>query len=146
VRRLVKELFGVVRELQDEFAADERKFTPDGHLVGSIGEVIAAYAFDRKLLRSSNSVHDAQTADGKLVQIQLTGGKNVGLYNKPEHLIVLRLAEMKVKAIYNDPGEVVWKCCGNPQKNGQRFIRITKLEELDRTAFPKIKQIREFPL
>lgn len=146
VRRLVKELFGVVGELQDEFATDGRKFTPDGHLVGSIGEVIAAYAFDLKLLRSSNSVHDTEGADGKLVQIKLTGGKSVGLYNRPEYLIVLKLAELKVKAVYNGPGEIVWECCGNPQKNGQRFIRITKLRELDRRASPKIEQIRGFPL
>jgi Family of unknown function (DUF6998) len=146
VRRLIKQLFGVVAELQEEFAADQRKFTPDGHLVGSIGEVIAAYAFDLKLLRSSNSVHDAETTDGKLVQIKLTGGKRVGLYSEPEHLIVLQLAEMKVKTIYNGPGGAVWKCCRAPQKNGQRFIQITKLREMDRAATPKIKQVREFPL
>ena len=146
VRRLIKTLFGVVTELQEEFAADERKFTPDGHLVGSIGEVIAAYAYDLKLLRSSSSVHDAETEDGKLVQIKLTGGKSVGLYSEPENLIVLQLAEMKVRSIYNGTGSAVWKCCGPPQKNGQRFIRPAKRQELDRVATPKIRQVREFPL
>lgn len=146
VRRLVKELFGVVRELQDEFVAEQRKFTPDGHLVGSIGEVIAAYAFDLKLLRSSNAVHDAEGPDGELVQIKLTGGNSVGLYSEPKHLIVLQLSDMRFNTVYNGPGDVVWSCCGKPQKNGQRFVRITKLRKLDRTASPKIVQVREFPL
>ena len=39
IQRLVPELFRVIAEL--EAAAPGRHFTPDGHLVGSIGEVIA---------------------------------------------------------------------------------------------------------
>jgi hypothetical protein len=146
VRRLVKELYRVVAELQEEFAPDKRKFTPDGHLVGSIGEVIAAYAFDLKLLPSSSSIHDAKTTEGKLVQIKLTGGKSIGLYSEPDHLIVLQIAKMKVGLIYNGPGQAVWNCCNAPQKNGQRFIGIGKLRELDSVATPKIEQVREFPL
>ena len=146
VRRLVKELFEIVRQLQDEFAAEQRKFTPDGHLVGSIGEVIAAYAFGLKLLPSSNSVHDAEGPGGELVQIKLTSGKSVGLYSEPKQLIVLQLIDMRVNAVYNGPGEVVWRCCGKPQKNGQRFVRVAKLRQLDRTACPKLAQTREFPL
>jgi len=97
-------------------------------------------------LRSSSSIHDAEAADGRLVQIKLTGGSSVGIYSEPKHLIVLQLAEMKVSTIYNGPGELVWKCCGRPQKNGQRFVRVARLRELDRDATPKIKQVREFPL
>ncbi len=41
------------------------KFTPDGHLVGSIGEVIAARMFNLKLLKASTPVHDAIAADGR---------------------------------------------------------------------------------
>jgi hypothetical protein len=146
VRRLVKELYRVVAELQEEFALDGRKFTPDGHLVGSIGEVIAAYAFDLKLLPSSSSVHDAKSTDGKLVQIKLTGGKSIGLYSEPEHLIILQMANMKIGLIYNGPGQAVWHSCNAIQKNGQRFIGIVKLRGLDLVATPKIEQIREFPL
>jgi hypothetical protein len=43
IRALIRGLYRVVSELEKEF--EGRKFTPDGHLVGSIGEVVAAYAF-----------------------------------------------------------------------------------------------------
>jgi len=52
----------VVAELEKEF--EGRRFTPDGHLVGSIGEVVAAYAFGLKLLPASNERHDAVAANG----------------------------------------------------------------------------------
>ena len=39
IQRLVPELFRVIAEL--EAAVPGRHFTPDGHLIGSIGEVIA---------------------------------------------------------------------------------------------------------
>lgn len=47
-----------------------RKFTPDGHLVGSIGEAMAAHMFDLRLLPAATPKHDATTADGRtFVQI-----------------------------------------------------------------------------
>ncbi len=62
VRDLIKRLYAVVAALEQEF--EDRKFTPDGHLVGSIGEVVAAYAFGLKLLPASTEGHDAVAADG----------------------------------------------------------------------------------
>ena len=41
-----------------------RKFTPDGHLVGSIGEVIAAEALGLTLYPMSKPGHDAFDANG----------------------------------------------------------------------------------
>ena len=40
-----------------------RKFTPDGHLVSSIGEAVAARMFDLRLLPASTPEHDATTAN-----------------------------------------------------------------------------------
>ena len=43
VRLLIKSLYSVVKELEDEFVDERRKFTLDGHLIGRlIGEVVAA--------------------------------------------------------------------------------------------------------
>jgi hypothetical protein len=97
VRRLIQSLYDVVRELENEFVDEKRKFTLDGHLVGSIGEVVAAYSFGRTLLPASEKTHDAKK-DRKMIQIKLTGGnKSVALSSKPDHLIVLQLAEIKVR-------------------------------------------------
>jgi hypothetical protein len=68
LRDLISQLYAVVASLEEEF--EGRKFTPDGHLVGSIGEVVAAYAFNLKLLPASNATHDAEAPDGTLVQIK----------------------------------------------------------------------------
>ena len=54
---LVKDLYRIVKDLEDAFS--ERHFTPDGHLVGSIGEVLAAYNYDLELLTASAERHDA---------------------------------------------------------------------------------------
>jgi len=43
VRALLDSLYGSAERLEALFPG--RKFTLDGHLVGSIGEVIAAYMF-----------------------------------------------------------------------------------------------------
>ena len=146
IRELIQCLYSTVSELEKEFETEQRKFTLDGHLVGSIGEVVAAYAFGLKLLRSSSKDHDATSADGSLVQIKLTGGKSIGLYSEPEHLIVLQMANMEIRLIYNGPGQTVWNSCNAIQKNGQRFIGIVKLRGLDLVATPKIEQVRKFPL
>lgn len=147
VRRLIRKMYAVVGELNEEFASEGRKFTPDGHMVGSIGEVVAAYSFGLRLLPTSTKVYDAKSKDGKkLVQIKLTGGKSgIGLYSKPQHLIVLQLADKRFKLVYNGPGASAWKKCGKKQKNGQRRISIGTLEELNTKVAAKIPKIREFP-
>lgn len=106
VSRLIRCLYGVVREFEKEFATAERKFTPDGHLVGSLGEVVAAYAYDLELHSVGEKAHDAKTRNGKQVQIKLTGCKGtdsevcVGLRAEPEHLIVLQLRDYKFTELY----------------------------------------------
>ncbi len=50
----IAEIFRQVERLERAYPG--RKFTPDGHLIGSIGEVIAAEAFDLKLLPASAAV------------------------------------------------------------------------------------------
>jgi hypothetical protein len=44
VPALIAQLYQIVRALNKLFP--DRPFTPDGHLVGSIGEVIAADTYD----------------------------------------------------------------------------------------------------
>jgi hypothetical protein len=138
-------LYGVVSELEREFGG--RKFTPDGHLVGSIGEVIAAYAFGLTLFPASNEIHDAQAADGTPVQIKLTGGtKGISLYSEPVHLLVLQMTGKTFQTIYNGPGGPAWESCGAVQKNGQRTISLSSLQRLDSVADRKLPQLHEFPI
>ena len=60
-----------------------RKFTSDGHMVSSIGEVIAAEALGLRLRRASNPTvepgHDAKDENGVQMQSKITAGKRVAL-------------------------------------------------------------------
>lgn len=128
---LLGKLYQIVARLEKLFP--ERKFTPDGHLVGSIGEALAKDMFNLRLLRASAPGHDATTADGRTnVQIKLTQGRAIALGAEPEHLLVLRLdSDLAIEIVYNGRGTPVWLSTGKVQKNGTRVISVSKLRELD---------------
>ena len=130
IRALVPELYRLVAELED--AAPGRSFTPDGHLLGSIGEVLAAARYGLDLTTASTQEVDAIAPDGRPVEIKCTAGKVIALRGCPPHLLVLRLEKDGTdETIYNGPGERVWAAAGKPSKrNGQRQISLSKLAEL----------------
>jgi len=108
----------------------ERPFTPDGHMVGSAGEVLAAFVYDLELLPQSTERHDARKGD-LLVQVKATGGDRVALSSTaPEHLLVLKIEDGKPTEIYNGPGALAWKNAGKLQKNGQSQISVALLKKL----------------
>jgi len=130
VAGLLSALYDGSERLEELFPG--RRFTLDGHLVGSIGEVIAAYMFDLELLRASTMGHDAMARDGRRVEIKLTQGKSTALRHEPEHLIVLQRSKRKaVEVIYNGPGKPAWDLAGKMASNGQRCIRVSKLKGLN---------------
>jgi hypothetical protein len=54
--KLMAELYGLVTELELMF---QRPFTPDGHMVGSIGEALAAHYYGLTQYRTSRSLRMA---------------------------------------------------------------------------------------
>jgi len=132
VGRLIRSLYFVVKELEEEFIDEDRKFTLDGHLVGSIGEVVAAYSFGLTLYPGSRKGHDAESGDGRKVQIKLTGGtREIALYSEPDYLIVLQLRDYKFILAYNGPGATVWAECRGRADARQRQIGLNKLRKMD---------------
>jgi hypothetical protein len=130
VPRLVAQLYAIVRELESLFPG--RRFTPDGHLVGSLGEVVAAHRYGLTLLSHSEPIHDAVDAAGRRVQVKVTQASSVALRREPSFLLVLRLLPNgSTEEIYNGPGEIPWRSCGPMQSNGQASIGLTKLKRLD---------------
>lgn len=126
---LVERLYALVAELEALFPG--RAFTPDGHLVGSLGEVLGAAYYDLQLLPCSSESHDAVAADGRRVQIKATQGRQVAMRSTCEHLLVLRLKkDGTLEEIYNGPGELAWRAAGPMQRNGQRPIRVSALRKL----------------
>ena len=126
---LVGRLYEIVSELEALFPG--RYFTPDGHLVGSLGEVMAAHDYGLELLPASAERHDARTQDSRLVQIKATQGSRVSLRSQPDHLIVLHLTKHgSALEVYNGPGELAWDGAGRKQSNGQCPISLAKLRAL----------------
>lgn len=129
IPNIISQLYDIVAQLEDMFPG--RRFTPDGHLIGSIGEVMAAHRYDLKLLPHSFQGHDARTSSGKLVEIKITQGKYIALREQPEHLIVLHLSKIgEALEIYNGLGILAWESAGAMQRNGQRSISLSKLHRL----------------
>ena len=148
---MVKDLVALVYEATDALARQfpERKFTPDGHLVGSLGEVIAAYMFGLTLHEPLMRGHDAVATDGRRVEIKLTQGDSVAFREKPDHAIVLqRKRGEPVVVAFNGPGCAFWDEIGPLQRrNGQQSISIKKLSRAnDRvTDGRRLRQCRPAP-
>ncbi len=129
IPQLIRQLLEIVKELERRFPG--RRFTLDGHLVGSLGEVFAAYCYRLELLSMVTKKHDARTQDGRFFQIKTTQRARVGLRSRPDYLLVLRiLPDGKMEEVYNGPGALAWQKVGERQSNGQHFISLSKLTKL----------------
>lgn len=129
----VAQIYAAVAELEQTYKG--RKFTPDGHLVGSIGEVIAAEVFGLELYDMSRPGHDARDAEGRDVQIKLTAGRSVAMYAISDRLLVLRIVSpQEAEVAYDGPGKPAWDGARVPGKNGQRVISLAKLRSIAAAA------------
>jgi len=120
-----------VKKLEDLFPG--RKSTPDGHLVGSLGEGLASHKYGLDLLPNSTELHDAKAPDGRLVQIKATQGRSVALRGSkpPDHLLVLKLNRNgSADEVFNGPGDLAWAKAGARGSNGQRPISLSMLAML----------------
>lgn len=125
----VAAIYVAVEQLERTYPG--RKFTPDGHLVGSIGEVVAAEAFELTLHPASYPGHDARDAAGRDVQIKMTGGRSVSLYATCDRLIVLKITSpIEAEVFYDGNGAPAWAAAGRLQKNGQRTISLSRLAQI----------------
>ena len=126
----IRELYRITAELEERYPG--RHFTPDGHLVGSIGEVYAAEKYGLTLLEASSEKHDARSADGRLIQIKITQTDRVSIYSEPDYLIVMKMDRNgDIEEIYNGKGAAPWNHAGKLQKNGQRTISLNRLVSLN---------------
>ena len=135
----IKALYEISHDLEELFPG--RHYTPDGHMIGSIGEALASSYYNVELFTASAETHDAKAPDGRLVQIKATQINRVSLSSKPDWLLVLKIHKNGTfSEEYNGPGEPAWEHCGKPQKNGQRPISLAKLRELQ-AAVPQDKRL-----
>lgn len=129
VRQLFVVLMRVVRRFEELFPG--RRFTPDGHLVGSLGEVYAAQRYALNLKGASFAGCDAEDVVSRPIEIKVTQRTSVGFRSEPPHALVFVLTPSgEFEEIYNGPGSLVWANAGPPQRNGQRTIGVARLRRL----------------
>ena len=118
----ITELLTITEELESQFA---RPFPMDGHLLGSIGEIFAAWHYGIALYKPSADRHDGLAPDGREVQVKLTQGDYFSFRKAPDYLIALHLNQVtgQIREIYNGPGTGL-----------QKRVYLTKLVELDRSV------------
>ena len=142
---LIGGLYQIVDELELMFPG--RHFTPDGHLIGSLGECLAAYHYGLELLPASTPGTDA-VKDGRKVEIKVTQGTRVALRSEPEHLLVLRLNRAGgFVEVYNGPGSLVWKELEGRTRpsNGQYQISLGRLTEIMEHVAASDRLVMEIP-
>lgn len=134
VPRLIRELYAIVAQLETIF--EGRHFTPDGHLVGSLGEALASHFYGVKLTKASTEAHDG-IRDGRKVEVKVTQGERVAMSSCPEHLLVFRLLRNGAfEECFNGPGGLAWALVSKrkPTKNSQHQVSLAALRRLMTTA------------
>ena len=133
----VKKLYALVDELSSFH--EGRPFTPDGHMVGSIGECLVKDAYGLDLEKPSNRGYDAKTSDGRTVEIKTTQ-KSAAAFRAdpdsyPDLCVVIQLQpDGSFREIYNGPASLVWAEFRHRDtpSNGQRQITLFRLEEIQK--------------
>lgn len=135
LQALVKGLYATVRELERMFPG--RHFTPDGHMVGSLGECLVADAYGLELVTASTKGYDALSPSGLKVEIKATQGKAVAFRSEPEHAVVVKLLpDGSFEEIYNGPGRFIWVQFEGKRlpPNGQFIISLARLRVLSQSV------------
>jgi hypothetical protein len=134
-RALIKQLYATVNELEAMFPG--RHFTPDGHMVGSLGESLVADAYNLELKTASNKGYDAVTECGLEVEIKATQSNSVAFRSQPQHTIIIKIhPDGTFEEIYNGPGVLIWEQFKGKRlpSNGQFQISLNKLRQLNQSV------------
>jgi hypothetical protein len=111
-----------------------RPFTPDGHMVGSIGECLVADAFNLELMAPSNEGFDAKDSSGRRVEIKATQSSRVAFRSCPPFTIIIQIhKDGSFDTCYNGPGKLIWDTFEGKERpsNGQYSIAISRVRELN---------------
>jgi len=142
---ILMRLYKSVDELEKLFPG--RPFTPDGHMISSIGEALAQYYYGVKINRPSIQGEDGKTDCGP-VEVKTTQRESVAFRCEPPKLLVLKLySNGYFEEIYNGNGSRVWALINTEKKpkNGQYQVKLKNLRRLTKEVPPeeKLKRIRQ---
>lgn len=144
-RKLVQALYQISARLKE--LHPHRNFTPDGILVGSLGEVLAEYHYALSPLNTGTKGHDC-SINGRLVQIKTTQRESIQIGESCEYLIALKLMpDGTAVEVFNGPGALVWNLVKDKPlpKNGLYSVRLNKLRSLMQAVSPTQRVTRVWP-
>lgn len=128
MQELVAQVFAICAELSDR---TQRPISPDGHLVGSLGEVIAADRLGLTLMPPSNYGFDAHGPNGERVEVKTTTRNSISISNEgtlAERIVIIQLLDDgSARIAFDGPADHVLDAAGRPQKNGQRRVSLARL-------------------
>ena len=139
LKKAIIHLYVSVSKLHSAFP--DRKFTPDGRMVGDIGEAIAALEFNVILDEKSKKHWDGHrvglTGKERKVQIKTTQKDETYLKEPPHEgdLLVFKIFRNGEWKCYYDGSIVkVWRSLKNkkPDKTGAKAITLGKLKVLQK--------------
>ena len=121
-----------------------KKFTLDGRLVGDIGEVLASQKYKLTLKQGLQARYDADTDDGRKVQIKTTmkDALTFPYDHVPDYYLGIKVHPTgDVEEIFNGPGAVIADLLKNRKrpKNNLHSISINRLKKLNETVDDKEK-------
>jgi hypothetical protein len=115
-----------------------RRFTIDGHLLGSIGEVVARDELGIALYGMGRKGHDGLCKTRGEVQIKITAKRSIGLRHSCNHLVVLKMDQYGKEAeiVYDGPGAPVWALVAHKKvpSNGQFSVSLAAIEGVKKKA------------
>lgn len=138
----VRQLLGIVEKLC--IAYPKKKFTLDGRLVGDIGEVLVEDAYDLTLFKDVKKHHDAESSDGRLVQIKATMKNNLTFPadHIPNYYLGVQVHQNgNFTEVFNGPGAIAWEAVKrrSSPKTNLYSVSIVTLKELQAQVRPKDK-------
>lgn len=131
----VERMLAIVDELCKAYP--KKKFTLDGRLVGDIGEILVEEAYQLELFADVTKHHDAETIDGRLVQIKasMKGKFSFPCDHIPSYYLAVHVhPDGSFDEIFNGPGEIAWKAIKN------RKLSKTNLHQISASALRHLQQ------
>ena len=141
---LVKSIFESCRELSRRTG---RHISPDGHLVGSLGEVYAAEKLHPQLQTASNAGYNALDTHGRRVEIKTTTRASISMSthsNTAKQLIVIHLDPDTgtPTIVYDGEAAPTWELASTPQKTGKEKSPSQPLPQRKNDSVPPTALIR----
>jgi hypothetical protein len=147
IREALELIFAGIRKLSETFP--ERAFTIDGRLVGDLGEVIATLEYEVKLHDVIRPDHDADTLDGRQVQIKATFKNALTFKVTPECYLGFKLYENgEYEEVYNGPGHLIFDRYKHRKGIGQTLLSfpVSELRAISSTIPEEQRIPRRSPL